>query len=139
MDPKGTEKFDNFDKIIDRHNRGNPASTKKNKVFRQHLGLAPDNPFLAIATIYYHLDEIVKKNPSKKWITNLIPHKNHLYVDDFLVRVDTVEEAIALRKEVTEIFGEMKMKIRKWASNCEEVLKTIPEEYRFSIETYPDK
>ena len=53
-----------------------------------------------------------------------------------MVSVDTIEEAIILRKEATEIFSEMKMKIRKWASNCEKVLKSIPEEDRFPIEIY---
>ena len=55
---------------------------------------ASDDPFIAIATIHHHLDEVVKCNPSKKWITDLIT--NNLYVDDFLVSVDTVEKAIAL-------------------------------------------
>ena len=73
--------------------------------FKAVLMGASDSPFLAIATIHHHLDEVVKSNPNKKWITDLI--RNHLYVDDFLVSVDTIEEAIILRREVTEIFSQM--------------------------------
>ena len=46
--------------------------------FKAVLMGASDSPFLAIATIHHHLDEVVKCNPSKKWVTDLI--KNHLYL-----------------------------------------------------------
>ena len=39
--------------------------------------------------------------------------KDSLYVDDLIACADDVEEAVILRKNVTEIFQEMKMAIRK--------------------------
>ena len=57
--------------------------------------------------------------------------RKHLYVDDLILSVDTIEEAILVRKEITDIFGEMKMKIRKWASNNDKILNTIPPEDRY--------
>ena len=48
--------------------------------------------------------------------------------------VNTIEEAIKLRKNVTDIFRRMKMTIRKWATNSHELLKTIPEDDRYPFE-----
>jgi hypothetical protein len=49
-------------------------------------------------------------------------------VDDLLGAVDSVEEAIELRKQIQRIFSMMKMKITKWSSNTPSLLKTIPKE-----------
>ena len=57
--------------------------------------------------------------------------RKHLYVDDLILSVDTIEEAILVRKEITDILGGMKMRIRKWASNSCEILDTIPPEDRY--------
>ena len=54
-----------------------------------------------------------------------------MYVDDLILRVDTIEEAILVRREITDILGEIKMKIRKWASNSRDILDTIPPEDRY--------
>ena len=45
--------------------------------------------------------------------------------------MDTIEGAILVRREITDILGEMKMKIRKWASNNDKILDTIPPEDRY--------
>ena len=65
-------------------------------------------------------------------MTKLI--REHLYVDNLIVSVDTVAEAIMLRKEISSIFGEIHMEIKKWASNSEEVLQTIPEKDLYPYE-----
>ena len=54
-----------------------------------------------------------------------------MYVDDLILSADTIEEAILIRREITEILGEIKMKIRKWASNSRDILDTIPPEDRY--------
>ena len=58
----------------------------------------------------------------------------HLYVDDLIVSVDTIAEAIMLREEINSIFGEIHMEIKKWASNSKEVLQTIPEKDLYPYE-----
>ena len=97
--------------------------------FRSITMGAKDSPFIAIATIHYHLDHVAQRNPEKRWILELL--RKHLYVDDLILSVDTIEEAILVRKEITDILGEMKMKIRKWASNNDKILNTIPPEDRY--------
>ena len=52
------------------------------------------------------------------------------YVDDCLSGASTVEEALRLRRQLTDIIGSAGMHIRKWASNCNSVLADIPEEDR---------
>ena len=91
-----------------------------------------DSPYLALATIHHHLELYEKQHPEKAWVTKLI--REHLYVDDLIVSVDTVAEAIMLRKEISSIFGEIHMEIKKWASNSEEVLQTIPEKDLYPYE-----
>ena len=54
-----------------------------------------------------------------------------MYVDDLILSVDTVDEAILVRREITDILGQIKMKIRKWASNNPDILDTIPPEDRY--------
>ena len=43
-------------------------------------------------------------------MTKLI--REHLFVDDLIVSVDTVAEAITLRKEISSIFGKIHMEIK---------------------------
>ena len=90
------------------------------------------SPFLAIATVHFHLSKIAKEQPEKREICQMI--KDSLYVDDFIAGADEVDEAILLRKNVTQIFLEMKMAIRKWATNSHELLETIPEDDRYPFE-----
>ena len=85
-----------------------------------------DSPFLAINTVHYHLEQIIKTNPELTNAANFI--KNHLYVDDLLGAIDSEKEAILLRKQIQEIFAKMQMRITKWSSNSTALLKTIPKE-----------
>ena len=84
-----------------------------------------DSPYRALATIHHHLDLYEKEHPEKSWVTRLI--KEHLYVNYLIVSLDTIAEAIMLRKEISSIFGEIHMETKTRASNSEEVLQTIPE------------
>merc|ERR1711894_168438 len=69
--------------------------------FRSITMGAKDLPFLAIATIYYHLDQLAQSNPEKVWILDLL--RKYLYVDDLILSVGTIEEAILVRREITDI------------------------------------
>ncbi|XP_055623288.1 uncharacterized protein LOC129766713 [Toxorhynchites rutilus septentrionalis] len=48
------------------------------------------------------------------------------YMDDFLSGANTVEEAIKLQKEVQSLLAEGGLELRKWSSNCPEVLENLP-------------
>ena len=50
------------------------------------------------------------------------------YVDDGLTGADSVDEAIALRKELQELFKIGGFELRKWKSSDGEVLSTIPKD-----------
>ena len=70
-----------------------------------------DSPFLAINTVHYHLEEVVKSHPNLKHAAEFI--KKYLYVDDLLGATDTINEAIELRTQIQKIFAMMKMQISK--------------------------
>ena len=85
-----------------------------------------DSLFLAINTVHYHLEEVVKSHPNLKHAAEFI--KKYLYVDDLLGATDTINEAIELRTQIQKIFAMMKMQISKWSSNSIPLLRTIPKE-----------
>ncbi|KAB0804414.1 hypothetical protein PPYR_01384 [Photinus pyralis] len=51
--------------------------------------------------------------------------KNSFYIDDLLVSVDTIEEALQLYKELTVIFSTAGFQLRKWSSNNQRILYDI--------------
>jgi len=85
-----------------------------------------DSPYLAIATIHYHLDQISIKYPHLKETCQFI--KDHLYVDDLMASIKSTSKAIELRKSISEVLDMMRMKIHKWSSNSPALLKSIPRE-----------
>ena len=101
--------------------------------FRRLLMGANDSPCIAISVVHHHLDKISKEKPHLKELTTLI--KENLYVDDLVLSLSSEKEAIKIRKEITDIFRGMKMKIRKWASNSSRVLATIPRDDLYPYET----
>ena len=103
-------------------------ATKEPRVFRfKRLTMGSvDSPFLAINTVHHHLENVTKTHPKLSRAAKFI--KDHLYVDDLLGAVDSIEEAIEMRQQIQEIFAMMKMKITKWSSNAPSLLKTIPRE-----------
>ena len=53
-----------------------------------------------------------------------------MYMDDVMKSVSSVEKAIGLRHDLTELLGLTGIKVRKWCSNKPDVLKHIPVEDR---------
>ena len=52
---------------------------------------------------------------------------NNFYVDDCLVSLPSVEEAIATYKNLSELLAKCGFRLRKWLSNNDKVLQEIPE------------
>merc|ERR1712148_154591 len=84
------EKFRDYYRFL--WNFDTNATEPKVYRFRSITMGAKDSPFLPIDTIHYHLDQLAQSNPEKIWILNLL--RKHLYVDDLILSVDTVDEAI---------------------------------------------
>ena len=60
--------------------------------FKRMIMGTNDSPCLAISTIHLHLENIAKEKPHLRKTCELL--KKHLYVDDFIISVDTEKEAI---------------------------------------------
>ena len=56
--------------------------------------------------------------------------KESTYMDDSLDSVKTVDTAIELYRQLTDLWGKAGMEPRKWLSNSATVLAEIPKEYR---------
>ena len=53
--------------------------------------------------------------------------KDTMYVDDLDTGADDVEDAISLRRDISELMKKGGFHIRKWASNSVKVMETIPQ------------
>lgn len=55
--------------------------------------------------------------------------KNHIYVDDIALGSDDIDEAIQLQSHIIELLKRGGFELRKWTSNDERLLSTIPKEF----------
>ncbi|XP_055681854.1 uncharacterized protein LOC129789232 [Lutzomyia longipalpis] len=51
--------------------------------------------------------------------------RKHCYVDDCLLSVKSVEEALQVQKELISLLSKAQMQLSKWQSNSQEVLKAV--------------
>ena len=54
----------------------------------------------------------------------------HFYMDDCLPSTNSREEAIEMRKQMTELLRRGGLRLHKWMTNDAKVLQTIPEQDR---------
>ena len=59
--------------------------------------------------------------------------ENSFYVDDFFAGASTPDEAINLRKEISDILAKAGFTIKKWRSSSTQVLQSIPSELLESL------
>ncbi|XP_055918318.1 uncharacterized protein LOC129950401 [Eupeodes corollae] len=55
---------------------------------------------------------------------------NDFYVDDLVTGADTIEDLIALQKELVEVLSLAGFNLRKWTTNCWPLLISFPEDQR---------
>ena len=116
----------------------NPASDPKQPPkaykFLSVLMGARDSPNVSTATVRHHLDKIASNSsdPDEIEVAKLI--KKRLYIDDLLLSVNGVDQAIKTRQITSNIFEKAGMKMTKWLASNDKVLLSIPEEYRAPIE-----
>lgn len=52
------------------------------------------------------------------------------YVDDIIAGADSIEEVLALQQDVISLLHRGSFVLKKWASNCAELLEKVPAEHR---------
>lgn len=77
-------------------------------------------PFQAIRALHEIGNDIKTTSPD---LSKLI--QQHFYVDDFMACFETVKEAKDTQKRMTQKLAEYGFTLRKWKSNCNEVLNDI--------------
>lgn len=56
--------------------------------------------------------------------------KQQIYVDDALLGSDTLKEALQLQRDITGLLSKGGFSLRKWTSNCAELLDAVPPDHR---------
>ncbi|XP_055633970.1 uncharacterized protein LOC129774278 [Toxorhynchites rutilus septentrionalis] len=80
-------------------------------------------PFLATRTLKQLADDEQTNFPQAAKAIN-----EDVYMDDVLTGTNNVKEAVDLRVQLEALMRSGGFKLRKWVSNCEEVLHGVPEE-----------
>ncbi|XP_064464132.1 uncharacterized protein LOC135375332 [Ornithodoros turicata] len=93
------------------------------RMTRVPLG-AKSSPFLLAATTRHHLQSVeATYTPTDTLTASLLA--SHFYVDDLVVGLDTVEEALTLYHQARQILREAGMKQAKRTSNCAALRSTF--------------
>lgn len=93
-------------------------------------------PYLAIRTLQQCADDEAENFPLAKSVI-----KNDFYVDDLISGAECLEDAVRIKNEVIGALSSAGFHLRKWTSNCENFMKTIPDadrEVDISQEIYID-
>jgi hypothetical protein len=107
----------------------NYDSTQEPKVyeFQRLLFGNAASPFCAQYTLHSHAQTHAREYPAA---AESVDHS--MYVDDLLDSCETVPDAQNLQLQLSELLALAGFKLRKWASNDDEVLRNVPEEDRLS-------
>ncbi|XP_055645590.1 uncharacterized protein LOC129782412 [Toxorhynchites rutilus septentrionalis] len=82
-------------------------------------------PYLATKCLQKLADEGVNKYPTAARVL-----KQDFYIDDLLTGTDNFEDGVKLVKELIELLESGGFSLRKWNSNCEAILKSVPSHLR---------
>ncbi|XP_063636148.1 uncharacterized protein LOC134806757 [Cydia splendana] len=111
MSPKDT----NFQRILWRKNTSDPV--KDYRLLRVTFGTA-SAPYLAVKTLQQVAEDEGKEYPlASKTI------KEDFFMDDLMTGSDTVQVAVDVAKQITEILKKGGFALQKWASNSTDFLK----------------
>ena len=92
------------------------------------------SPFLANATIRYHLNHIIKNSKDAYEVMTAKLIRDNIYIDDLILCLEDAETAIKVRKVATKIFGMASMSLTNWISLDVNVLESIPQELKAPVE-----
>ncbi|XP_008179517.1 uncharacterized protein LOC103308231 [Acyrthosiphon pisum] len=85
------------------------------------------SPFLAIRTLHKLVEDEAANMPT---VREVVQHD--LYVDDVATGAETEELAMELQKNLVEVFAKGQFEFRKWSSNSEKLLASIPVDHRYT-------
>ncbi|GFU27993.1 reverse transcriptase domain-containing protein [Nephila pilipes] len=77
------------------------------------------SPFLLSATIKHHIEKYREQYPAATELLDTC-----LYVDDVISGADDISQAIKISKDADTIMKDASMKLRKWNSNDQTLMKT---------------
>ncbi|XP_073811753.1 uncharacterized protein [Musca autumnalis] len=109
-----------YQRILFRKNPGDPIQDFELQTVTFGVNSAP---YLAIRTILQLANDIQKQFPLASKIL-----RTSMYVDDALVGAHDVPSAIQARDEVIQALKSAGLVMRKWTSNCKDILKDLPPE-----------
>ncbi|XP_070854779.1 uncharacterized protein [Drosophila suzukii] len=112
----------NFQRIVWRKNENEPMLHFR--LLTVTYGLAP-SPFLAVRVLKQLADDHRLEYPAASQALS-----QDAYVDDIPTGCDSVEDLLVLKTELIGLLGKAKFKLRKWSSNCWNLLQSLPEEER---------
>ncbi|GFS45382.1 reverse transcriptase domain-containing protein [Nephila pilipes] len=77
------------------------------------------SPFLLTATIKHHIEKYRDQYPAATEMLDTC-----LYVDDVIRGADDISQVLKISKDVDTIMENASMKLRKWNSNDQTLMKT---------------
>lgn len=92
------------------------------------------SPFIAMRCLV----ELAKQGQASHPNGSRIIQKE-IYVDDIISGAKTVQDALKVKTEVTDLLATAGFELRKWASNSEEFLSHIPREYCEEMQSFDSK
>ncbi|XP_062703605.1 uncharacterized protein LOC134286057 [Aedes albopictus] len=107
-------------RVLWRFNKSDPIT--KYEMTRVTYGLSPSS-FLATRTLLQLAED---EGDSFPLASSAL--KQDFYMDDFIRSEETIWKATQLRKEMDELLSRGCFPLRKWCSNCPEVLEGVPPE-----------
>ncbi|XP_062713817.1 uncharacterized protein LOC115255489 [Aedes albopictus] len=107
-------------RVLWRFNKSDPIT--KYEMTRVTYGLSPSS-FLATRTLLQLAED---EGDSFPLASSAL--KQDFYMDDFIRSEETICKATQLRKEMDELLSRGCFPLRKWCSNCPEVLEGVPPE-----------
>ena len=88
------------------------------------------SPFQSNSVIEHHLDHLINTNTDDKIVAAAKLLKQMMYADDVITALNSIDDAILMRKTIVTIFEGMGMRLTKFVTNSPDVLETIPENER---------
>ncbi|XP_055918573.1 uncharacterized protein LOC129950673 [Eupeodes corollae] len=106
--------------IIWRENPKQPIKVFKLKTVTFGTACAP---YLAIRVLHKAADD-----ESERYPKGALAVKSEMYVDDFISGGDSIDETRIKREETRNLLASAGLKLRKWTSNCKDLLQDLPKE-----------
>jgi hypothetical protein len=91
------------------------------------------SPFCAQYVLYSHARSAAHTYPEAAETV-----ENSMYVDDVLDSKETIQDAVALRRQLSEMLSGAGFTLRKWLSNEAEVIQDVPDDERSPGVDIPD-